>query len=134
MKKNQIIVETPYGTVTRTSARPYQFVIVSKGVSVAYELARHEASVAYNTKLAARYLVTAAAGGTNPFPGYHQTPEEFTQWAADASAAAARPFQPSDPEQVTVQGWSQSAAGAGKFVAEAQRYGHLNVVVVPIPA
>jgi hypothetical protein len=129
----KLVVETPYGTVTRESNRPYKFVVVSFGRSEAYLRSRHEADAAYLTKLAARYRVAEATGidSDHPGDGKYFTAEEWGAWAADAETKASRKFEMPEAKRM-VHGWSQSMKGASGMARTAENYGYLCITIVPV--
>ena len=137
MKK--LTVETPYGAVTRTSARPYAFVVVSFGQSESYLRSQHAANVAHQEGQARTYRKAADDGGvlypwataSDTVETCGQTPEQFIEWAEQAELFAARPFVMADAALV-LQGWSQSREGAQRMADEAARHGHLGIAVVAV--
>ena len=64
MKKRTITVTTGHGTITRTTARDYAFVVVARGEHPAVVTNRHTNLIAWNVD-AARY-VRAQINGTEP--------------------------------------------------------------------
>jgi hypothetical protein len=132
--RRKLTVSTPYGTVTRTTERDYQFVVVSMGQSEAYLRSQHAAYTAHQAKLAAGYRKAEASGGMD-------TPDArdrgrwpvatWAEWADRAEKAAASPFVMPEDHMVT-HGWSGSQRGAASMVATAQKHGYTGILVVPV--
>jgi len=135
----KLSVETPYGTVTRTTERPYRFVVVTQGQGETYQRARHEAARRSTLAEAAKYERWAAAAEDGIYHevyngGYghaNHTVGELVSYAAGARAKASQPFK-FEPGRPGAYGWSQSRSGAQKMADEAAKYGHEGIMILAV--
>lgn len=134
----ELSVSTPFGTFTRTTHRPYRWVVVSCGVLQEVLEARQLAEMRYVQKQLTEYRQVVA--GQRPpicdresYPRFVASleqqlldmPEKHQQELETNRRRIAR-------EQGTLVGWSMSEPNARKMAVAASRKGSLNVNIYPV--
>lgn len=115
MAKIKLTVTTEVGTFTRTTARTYEYIVVSKGLKESYLRARGEESLAYNRKLETRYQAVVdgkttqydgrpiAAWQMPEFPGYLAGVQDEIRTHAERLA---KDIADNQAHAFFVQGWA----------------------------
>lgn len=146
MSKTKLSVETPYGfTATRQTDRKYEFVVVVKGQSDAYLAARREAELKALTGYVVKYEKYAenarSNGGTwtETYNGGYgrkvwtvaEAEEAADRQREQLTSAQARPVvNDTKPGEFA---WCGRYDLAVKQAAEAEKYGYVGVLILPVP-
>src|SRR5678815_1271263 len=125
-KKPTLSVATEYGTFTRETARPYAFVIASKGKTADAYRAERAAAIAYAAKKLAEYRQVVATGVVPA--GYRLTVAHYVEIVANQERLLAElQAKPDDADEkaaeTTQWGWSADRRNAEKVANKARGFG-----------
>lgn len=144
--KQQLTVTTQFGTFTRSTARKYQFLVISCGEGEAGIRTYYAKQLADAKKGAARYAKAAEFATANPgrpFEGFTFPAADWQQWANNCEQAAAEnegkmfAALAANAARITgqkyiVQGWSGSLQLARMVANKALKNNYLNVRIIEV--